>query len=244
MLDKDITNKIKYLSKALFFSNLTNDQLGELAQEFVWQEYAQGSEIIVQGQTIQFFYVITEGKVESLVNKDGHDTLQINTFGPGNAFGEISLLTGNPAASTIRCLDDCRILALDARQFALMLVRWPNLNQKIIEKLSGRLSTANDFLWQAKYKEFLRSAMQLSQYKEKFYGIWGGKGTTQRINAKIEELSTNPENLLITGESGTGRQMMAWYIHKSLFGETAPFIVINGRHFDQQWGESFHSFSI
>jgi len=120
-------------------------------------------------------------------------------------------------------------------------VRWPNLNQKIIEKLSGRLSTANDFLWQAKYKEFLRSAMQLSQYKEKFYGIWGGKGTTQSINAKIQELSINPENLLITGESGTGRQMMAWFIHKSLFGETAPFVVINGRHFDQEWGESFNS---
>lgn len=242
MIDINIrNNKINYLSKILFFSNLTNDQLGELAKEFEWQEYTQGSEIIKQGQTIQFFYVITQGRVESLVEKDGHDILQINTFGPGNAFGEISLLTGNPAASTIRCLDDCRILALDATQFALMLVRWPNLNQKIIEKLSERLSTVNDFLWQAKYKEFLRSAMQLSQYKEKFYGIWGGRGTTQRINSKIEELSINPETLLITGESGTGRQMMAWYIHKSLFGETAPFIVINGRHFDQQWGESFNS---
>ncbi len=241
MLGMDISNKIKHLSKVLFFSNLTNDQLGELAKEFEWQEYTQGSEIIKQGQKIEFFYVITGGRVESLVKKDSHDILQINTFGPGNAFGEISLLTGNPAASTIRCLDDCRILALDATQFALMLVRWPNLNQKIIEKLSERLSTVNDYLWQAKYKEFLRSAMQLSQYKEKFYGIWGGKGTTERINAKIQELSVNPENLLITGESGTGRQMMAWYIHKSLFGETAPFIVINGRHFDEQWGESFNS---
>lgn len=241
MLDIDIINKIKYLADTNFFSNLNKDQLGELAQEFEWQEYVKGSEVIQQGQNIEFFYVIAEGRVESLVKKEEHDILQISTFRPGDAFGEISLLTGNPAASTVRCLDDCRILALDARQFALMLVRWPDLNHKIIEKLSERLSTANDSLWQAKYKEFLRSSMQLSRYKEKFYGIWGGKGTTQSINAKIEELSKDPQNLLITGESGTGREMMAWYIHKSLFGETAPFVVINARHFDQQWGESFNS---
>src|SRR5690554_5158203 len=108
--NKDINDKIKYLYKASFFSSLNNDQLRELAQEFQWLEYSPGSELIRQGEITQYFYVLTEGRVESIVYKEGHDPLQLNTFGPGDAFGEIALLTGNPAASTLKCVTKCKIL--------------------------------------------------------------------------------------------------------------------------------------
>jgi len=237
-LNPDEELKVKYLAQTGFFAGFTAEQLREIASEFQWQSYAKGTDVLKQGQKVPYFYVVAEGRLASLLEKEKVEALPLAVFEPGSAFGEIALLTGRPAASTFRCLEDCLLLALDSMNFALLLVRWPSLNQKLIEKLSSRLQMANDFLFEAKYKEYLRSAMQLSQYQERFLGVWGGKGITLSINAKIEEMAKKPENLLIIGENGTGRQMLAWFIHKRIFGEKAPFVAIKGSHFEQQWGQS------
>lgn len=241
ILNRDEELKVKYLAQTDFFADFTPEQLREIAPEFQWQTYTQGTEILKQGQKVPYFYVVAEGRLVSMLEKEKVEALQLAVFEAGSAFGEIALLTGQPAASTFRCIEDCRLLVVDSMHFALLLLRWPNLNQKLIEKLSGRLRMANDFLFEAKYKEYLRSAMQLSQYQDWFYGVWGGKGITMSINSKIEEISKKPENLLIIGENGTGRQMLAWFIHKRLFGEKSPFVTIKGGLFEQQWGHSISS---
>jgi len=233
--------KVKYLAQTNFFAGFTAEQLREIASEFQWQTYARGTEILKQGQKVLYFYVVAEGRLASLLEKEKVEAMQLTVYEPGSAFGEIALLTGKPAASTVRCLEDCRLLALDSMQFALLLLRWPNLNRKLIEKLSSRLRMASDFLFEAKYKEYLRSAMQLSQYQDRFYGVWGGKGITLSINSKIEEMAKKPENFLIIGENGTGREMLAWFLHKRLYGEKAPFVAVKGSHFEQQWGQSISS---
>lgn len=229
--------KVYFLAKVEFFSELNTQELTELARDFQWEEYARGADIIRQGQERHWFYVLTEGKAEVLVNKEGRDSLQVSSFGPGDTFGEISLFTGHPAPTTIRCLEKCKVLALDSEHFARMLVRWPKLYERFIAKLSARLNQVNIGLWEAKHKEFLRSGLQQTQFEYKFYGLWGSPKTTKEVESKLAELTQNKEHLLLIGERGTGRQMMAWYFHKRQFGEAAPFIVVDGRQFDQQWGD-------
>lgn len=231
-------DKVYYLSKVDFLSDLTTWELTELAGEFQWEEYAKGSAIIKQGQEQHRFYVLTEGRAEALVSKEGQNSWQVNSFGPGDAFGEISLFTGNAAPTTVRCLEKCLVLTLDSGNFAHMLLRWPKLYTRFIEKLSHSLNKVNYVLWEAKHKEFLRSALQLTQYEDKFYGLWGSVKTTKEVETKLTELARTKEYLLLIGERGTGRQMMAWFLHKRRCGEGTPFVVVDGRHFDQQWGDS------
>lgn len=40
---------------------------------------------------------------------------------------------------------------------------------------------------------------------------------------------------MLFGERGTGRQMMAWYVHQRHSGSEAPFVVVEGQRFEQQW---------
>ncbi len=230
-------NKVYFLSKVEFLSDLSNLDLIDLAGHFHWEEYAGGSDIVKQGQEHLRFYVLAEGKAEALVTRDGSSSWQVNSFGPGDAFGEISLFTSKPAPTTIRCLEKCRVLAMEADDFTRMLWRWPKLYQKFIEKLSHSLNKVNYYVWEAKHREFLRSALQLTQYEDKFYGIWGSAKTTREVEAKLAELAVDHQHLLLVGERGTGRQMMAWYLHKRRYGEAAPFVVVDGRNFDRQWGE-------
>ncbi len=232
-----INEKVYLLSKVRFFADLTAHELSELANEFKWQEYKQGTDIIKRGQTEHHYYVLIKGQAEALVSKQGINAWKVNLFGPYDTFGEISLFTKKPAPTTVRCLEDCRVLVLNADNFTQMLIRWPKLYQKFIEQLYNSLTDVNHEIWNAKYRDFLSLTLQLTHYKDRFYETWGGVRTTREIENKIAELVKTKENLLLFGERGTGRQMLAWYLHKRRFGESATFVVIDGRYFDQQWSE-------
>lgn len=237
-VEDKMREKVYYLSKIHFFADLSTQELTELAEDFHWQAYPAGSVIIEQGQKRHVFYVLAEGKAETVIEKTGRFSWQVSWFESGDAFGELSLFTGKPAPATVRAVDSCRVLTLDADAFSRMLVRWPKLYPKFMEVLSQNLNQANHVLWETKHKEFLLSALQLTHYEEKFYGIWGSVKTTTEVENKLKELTMSGDNLLLIGERGTGRQMLAWYLHKARFGEAAPFVVVDGRNFDRQWGDS------
>lgn len=175
--------------------------------------------------------MLTEGHVEITSQNQDHNTPQ--TFGQGQVFGDLSLITGNPSFYTAHCLEECRFLSITAEDFARILLRWPHIYRIIIGQLSEYLNEANHMLSEKKYKEVLSSAIKLTAYREKFYGIWGSPRTTAEVERKREEVVRQKGNFLIRGERGTGRQMMAWYVHQRLFGEEAPFVVVDGRRFEQ-----------
>lgn len=229
--------KLQVLAKVELLSELNRQELNELAADFEWQTFSRGSFIIQQGEERHRFYVLVAGKAEAVFKKKGVSTLAVNTFGPGDAFGEISLFLRKPATVAIRCIEDCTALVLDGEHFAHMLVRWPKLYQGFIEKFSNRLNQVNLGLWEERHKEFLRSGLRLNQLKYKFYDLWGSPKTTREIEKSIDELAQTSEHLLLIGERGTGQQMMAWHISRHQFGEKAPFIVLDGRELDQQWGD-------
>lgn len=230
-----IEDKAYSLSNIELLSELSSVELAELASDFQWENYAGGSEIIKQGQEEHAFYILIKGKVDISISKEGQPLRRIRSLSPGDTFGELSLLTGEAAATTVLCQEECRVLALDPKGFARMLLRWPKLYQKFIARLTQNLNQANLVLSEAKYKEILRSNLQLTQYNDKFYGLWGGARTTAEVERKLEELAHPKGHLLLTGERGTGRQMMAWYVHQRQSGTEAPFVVVDGRRFDKQW---------
>ncbi|MDQ7092238.1 cyclic nucleotide-binding domain-containing protein [Desulfosporosinus sp. PR] len=230
-----IDDKAYSLSNIELLSDLSPAELDELARDFQWESYEEGSEIIKQGQEKHAFYILVKGKADVLFRKAGYRLRRVRSVAPGDTFGEFSLLSGKPAATTILCQEKCQVLALDSEGFARMLLRWPRLYQTFVGRLTENLNDANLILSEARYREVLRSALQLTQYKDKFYGIWGGARTTAEVEGKLEELVHPKGHLLLSGERGTGRQMMAWYVHQRQSGAEAPFVVVDGRRFDQQW---------
>lgn len=230
-------DKVYNLSKIKFLSELSSQELTEIANDFQWETYDQGSEIIKQGQEQHSFYILIKGKAAVVVQKEENRVWPISSLNSGDTFGEFSLLTGKSAEKTVLCQEQCWVLAMDAESFARMLLRWPKLYQVFIEQLSEELNEVNLTLSEAKYKEILRSTLQLTQYKDKFYGLWGGARSTSEVERKLEEFAQPKGHLLLKGERGTGRQMMAWYVHQRQSGKSAPFVVVEGQRFDQQWRE-------
>ena len=67
-------------------------------------------------------------------------------LGPGDFFGEMSLLDGGPRSATVVAETPLRLLVIPRRAFWTLLTKVPQLNQKILVTLSQRVRQAEKSL--------------------------------------------------------------------------------------------------
>lgn len=75
--------------------------------------FFKGKIIIQQGDTGVRAYYIERGRVEILVHDaSGKHQLRVAEMGPGDIFGEMALITGEPRSATARALEDCTLTVI------------------------------------------------------------------------------------------------------------------------------------
>ncbi|MFO1540129.1 MAG: MFS transporter [Chloroflexota bacterium] len=100
------------------FAGLPPAHLEEAVARASVVEAPEGSVIIAQGDVADRFYAIAEGEVEvTRVEEDGSGPRTLRRMGPGEAFGEIGLLTGSPRTATVTARTAVVLAALDKADF-------------------------------------------------------------------------------------------------------------------------------
>jgi CPA2 family monovalent cation:H+ antiporter-2 len=107
------------------FAGLTPHQRETVALHFQPRSAQPGERIIRVGDKADMVYFISEGEVEIAVN--GHKI----KMGPGDFFGEMALLSGQPRSADVTALDFCKFLTLDQRDFRELLRRYPGIRVPI-----------------------------------------------------------------------------------------------------------------
>jgi CRP-like cAMP-binding protein len=123
------------------FANCSAEEIAAItavAQESFFQP---GQIIVTQGTPGQAFYLILTGRVEIL-----RDGTSLGAFGPGDFFGEMSLLDQAPRSATIRAIEQTECLMLSSWDFKGLLERYPSIAIKLLEVLSRRLRVADERL--------------------------------------------------------------------------------------------------
>jgi CRP/FNR family cyclic AMP-dependent transcriptional regulator len=128
-----------FLARVPLFANCTADEIAAI--EAVAQEhgYAAGQIIVTQGTPGQAFYTVLSGQVE--IVRDGRS---LGAFGPGDFFGEMSLLDQAPRSATIQAIEPAACLMLSSWDFKSVLERHPSIAIKLLEVLSRRLRVADE----------------------------------------------------------------------------------------------------
>jgi len=90
-----------------------------------------------------------------------------------------------------------------------------------VEKLHITIKNAIEKKTLSKQKDFL-----LSELNEK-HRIIGESKKLKNIILKIESIADTPAKVLIQGETGTGKELVAWAIHHSSSRKSNPYIRIN-----------------
>jgi putative ABC transport system ATP-binding protein len=90
-----------FLLKCSLFAGSSPNVLTDMSQKMRKERYSPGVYIIKQGEEGDKFYLIVEGKVDVLVEKDGNPPRKVDEISAGNSFGEAAVLSGQERYDTI-----------------------------------------------------------------------------------------------------------------------------------------------
>jgi CRP-like cAMP-binding protein len=124
-------------SVEIFFP-LTKVELNNLVNQVSVMTYAKGEVPVRQGEAGDSFYIIKSGRVDVVVEKSMLENAVVATLGPGNFFGEMSLLTGAVRTASIRVKDDAEFIVIDKESFKTTLVNNPSIAESLSQILSAR----------------------------------------------------------------------------------------------------------
>ena len=80
------------------------------------------------------FFVVLDGEVKCIAQGT-----EVARFGPGDFFGEMSLLDGEPRSAEVRTLSAVTVLVLDRSEFLRLMESSPALALKVITSMAQRL---------------------------------------------------------------------------------------------------------
>ncbi len=128
-----------FLARVPLFASCTPREIEAIEAVAQEHSYDTGQIIVTQGTPGQAFYTVLTGRVE--IVRDGNS---LGAFGPGDFFGEMSLLDSAPRSATIRAIEPVRCLMLSSWDFKALLERHPSIAIKLLEVLSRRLRVADE----------------------------------------------------------------------------------------------------
>jgi CRP-like cAMP-binding protein len=140
----DVERAIEILNKVPLFENLKKRQLQNLARIFVDRTCDPGEIIVPQGRDGYGFFIIASGKAEAVRERvDGSKTV-VNTFGPGDFFGELALLDNGPRTASVIATEPTECLILPRENFLGVLKRDGEMAVDIMVELAKRFRMTLD----------------------------------------------------------------------------------------------------
>jgi CRP-like cAMP-binding protein len=118
------------MSTAALFRPLDRRQRHDLIRRFTAHDAAAGTRIIQQGEPGKGLFVLMHGEVE-VWKREGNTEHRLATLGPGEVFGEISLLQNEPATATVTAKTQCRVLFLAREYFQRLIQAVPEIRDYV-----------------------------------------------------------------------------------------------------------------
>lgn len=133
------------------FGSISDAQLQRLAAAARFCAYPEHAAIVEQGQRAEeaqdgdSLYVIVEGRAVVILEHQGVEE-ELARLGPGDFFGEISLLDGKPRSATVLAEDEVVCLILPRWELLRAMRRDPEIAIQMLTVLSGRLRAAETLI--------------------------------------------------------------------------------------------------
>lgn len=146
----------------LLADTLQPPQIDALAAHARAVRYEAGSEIIREHDPGTAMFIIVGGKVAVTID-DGAGQRSVATLGPGQIFGEISLLTGQPRLGTVTAEDDVEAIEITRAMLQPILTATPSLFERFATLLQKRQGDLDQIVDPAFWSRFGRSRESLAK---------------------------------------------------------------------------------
>jgi CRP-like cAMP-binding protein len=127
------------LRDLFLFENLDGDQLAWVAENGDVVDRPAGSEVSVEGEPAECFFVLLEGTLSMVRLVGGSEVETVRTSYRGAYSGAVQFYFGDRLEqrypATVRAVTDCRFLALPAQPFATVFRQWYPMAVHLLEGL-------------------------------------------------------------------------------------------------------------
>lgn len=154
-------------------------------------EYAQiarfgADEVIFQrGDPGDSMMAVVTGRVKICAHSEDGKELILNIIKPGEVFGEISLIDGEPRTADAAALEPSQLLVLERRDFQRHLEQNPRVAQRLLAILCQRLRRTSAALEESLFLEVPARLARVVLHLAQAYGIPAKGGTC--IDVKLSQ---------------------------------------------------------
>ncbi|MBI4852188.1 MAG: cyclic nucleotide-binding domain-containing protein, partial [Acidobacteria bacterium] len=144
--EEEIEQHIAALRNIELFNTIKEEELRELSGHLRYAPFANGEIITKQGAEAHWLYVLVKGEVSVRVSVISNNSntgnlvleKEVSRLKASDIFGEMSLMTGAPRASTVIALGEVECYRLDKEAFENILAKRPEIAQEIARIMARR----------------------------------------------------------------------------------------------------------
>jgi CRP-like cAMP-binding protein len=126
------------LDRVELFTPLTGDERQALRSHLVHFGFGPGEPVVEEGDLADSLFVVESGELSVLVRHGDGPIVEVGTLGPGDAFGEMALLTGEPRAATVKAKTAASLYGIGKEALAPILKGNPGLAVEMSRLVEGR----------------------------------------------------------------------------------------------------------
>ncbi|MGB3225155.1 MAG: sigma 54-interacting transcriptional regulator [Desulforhopalus sp.] len=240
----------KSLFKSPLFCDISEKEVEHIIAVGRYLEFERGQNICIQDANDRQFCFVIYGEVELSLYRDGNQIV-VSHIGPGGHFGETSLLTGNSDNLKVSALTDVNIICFDEDAFNSALLVNDKIHRQLSIALAKRLQISfhDHAIALAKTKNFRNLT---EHYLDPTFFVDSGSsvvaGNCSPVKSREAQLSesslarqsrkavklfsNNLAPVLLSGETGTGRRMVAYEIHRASACKNGSYSEFDIRNID------------
>jgi CRP-like cAMP-binding protein len=125
---------VESLRRFNLFADLDRAQLEAIADPDNERSFGAGERILRRGLSGMSFYVILDGEASVKVNDE-----ELNRLRPGDFFGEVSTLLGEPLTADVTAETAVRVLEIPGPKLEAFLLNYPRVMLRMLKTEARRL---------------------------------------------------------------------------------------------------------
>ena len=132
------------LQNVPFLAGLSDEDRAALSAAIARRRYRRGDIIMQKEEPGHALFIVEKGAVRIYVPSAQGNDLILAVLGPGDFFGDLSLLDGRPRSASASVSTEATLLMLERVDFIALLTQRPAAAMAVLEAVAGRLRETDE----------------------------------------------------------------------------------------------------